>query len=832
MAASIKAGIAAVAGLGLALLIIMPLAATGPVISVQGSAANASPGQTATLWLELLNHTNQIRYNGQLTITLPAGFTYIPGSARITGEGWPISTADPISSGQTLGWGPYNLPAAGITAHNPFGIHTMMDSCSTAPALHLEGAKTLIGSGGYVTQLFYPVITTTTGPSQCAINFVQEAYARNLIPILRLQGARVGDIWQAPPPGPNNDYAEIAQAYARFVAGLPRRSANPLYIVVWNEPNLWIEWSNAPNATQYARFFVAVSNAIRGLGDARIRLVNGALAPADQHLSFLDKMLRVAGFSDAFDVWASHCYPYNHPAWYNSHTGTARYGTYAIDCYLEEQNVIKKYGRTGFKVILTETGYQLGENLYKFEGFPAITENNRADYMTSAFRDYWQNWPEVIAATPFELSDPAGAWDEFDWISPTYPFTPHLQYSRVAALPKPAGQVEPYGYQVTFRVNIDPAVAPGTYTLQLSGSEAGGNVATAGEVIAVTQAVSQTATYLPAISKSPGTSGPWYMETTAANADTTGAIIPTAFLTPAIGAQTAAENISLLPLPGPPLALALDSAAGLGAVLQQNGQVDAVDLATFALHPPIFAGQNPRLIAPGTPGSGQFFVALDAGVVKIDLPAGQVGAITPIKGRITGLVWDAARQRLLLADAANERLLALAGQPLQPVATAPLDEQPGQILLAAAANRLFALLPGAGQVIALDAATLTPVAHANVTGGPLLAAALVPAQNRLAVLNALTPHQRGLTIFDTQLNRQALVAGSELVPLQTTTTMATTPAGNLLVAEAGQMWQVAWPGLATQPIAPVSAGDMAADPQTGAIYLLDAAHPALVRISP
>jgi len=831
LAASIKVGIAAVAGLGLALLIIMPLAAAGPVISVRGSAASASPGQTATLRLELLNHTDQIRYNGQLTVTLPAGFSYVPGSARITGEGWPINTADPISSGQTLGWGPHNLPAAGITAHNLFGIHTMMDSCSTAPALHLEGAKTLIGSGGYVTQLFYPVITTTTGPSQCAINFVQEAYARNLIPILRLEGMRVGNIWQAPDPGPNNDYAEIAQAYARFVAGLPRRSANPLYIVVWNEPNLWIEWSSAPNAAQYARFFVAVSTAIRGLGDARIRLVNGALAPADQHLSFLDKMLRVAGFSNAFDVWASHCYPYNHPAWYNSHTGKARYGTYAIDCYLEEQNVIKKYGRTGFKFILTETGYQLGEDTYNFEGFSTITENNRADYMASAFRDYWPNWPEVIAATPFELSDPAGWWDKYDWISPTSPFTPHLQYSRVAALPKPAGQVEPYGYQVTFRVNIDPAVAPGTYTLQLSGSDAGGNVAAASEVITVTQAVSQTSTYLPAISKSPGTSGPWYMET-AANTDTAGAIIPTAFLTPAIGAQTAAENISVLPLASPPLALALDSAAGLGAVLQQNGLVDAVDLAAFALQPPIFVGQNPRLIALGAPGSGQFFVALDAGVVKIDLPAGQVGAITPIKGRITGLVWDDARQRLLLADAANERLLALASQPLQPVATAPLGEQPGQLLLDAAANRLFALLPGAGQVIALDAATLTPIARANVTGGPLLAAALAPAQNRLVVLNALTPRLRMLTVFDTQLNRQALIAGSELVPLQTATAVAATPAGSLLVAEASQVWQVIWPGLAAQPIAPVSAGDVAVNPQTGAIYLLDAVRPVLVRISP
>ena len=81
---------------------------------------------------------------------------------------------------------------------------------------------------------------------------------------------------------------------------LRRRNTNPLYIQLWNEPDLWIEWSNAPNARQYARFFVAVSNAIKQLGDPRIRVLNGALTPLKpDNRAFLEQMLRTPGLRTA-----------------------------------------------------------------------------------------------------------------------------------------------------------------------------------------------------------------------------------------------------------------------------------------------------------------------------------------------------------------------------------------------------------------------------------------------------------------------------------------------------------------------------------------------------
>jgi hypothetical protein len=487
-----------------------PVRADEPVLSVAGSASHTWTGGETTYSIQLLNHTDQIVYDGVLSITLPVGFIYVPGSTIALGEGWPLAQQEPVVHGQTVTWGPYHLPSAGITAHNPFGIHTMVDSCPGPPGLHLDGAKMLIGNGGYVTQLFYGLDTTTTGPSQAAINYVVEAYARNLIPILRLQGHFINGLWQAPDPGPDGDYSEIAQAYANFVAGLPRRNTNPLYITVWNEPNLGIEWSGAPNATHYARFFVAVSNAVRGLGDARIRLVNGAVVPSDGYIPFLNQLLAVRGFTTAFDVWASHCYPYNHPASYNNHQRTARYGEYAIDCYTHELALLNNYGRSGVKVMLTETGYELGNKIFDFEGFSAINESNRAAYIASALADYWSKWPEIVAVTPFELCDGSGHWAKFDWVYPYSPYPVHAQFNTVAALIKPMGKWQPYGYQITFRARAD--TPPGIYHSRLEGRERNGHTA-----LAVEAAPAQVFLpgqlrfiYLPLLKAVSSNSGPWY----------------------------------------------------------------------------------------------------------------------------------------------------------------------------------------------------------------------------------------------------------------------------------------------------------------------------------
>ncbi len=763
-----------------------------PVLSVSGTASDAYPGSETTYRIELLNHTDQIVYDGVITITLPAGFTYVPNSTIALGEGWPMESREPIIDGQSLAWGPYHLPAAGNKAHNPFGIHTMMHDCGNL-ALHLEGAKSLIGNGGYVTQLFYGLDATTTGPSQCAVNFVSEAYARNLIPILRLEGHFANGVWQAPDPGPDGDYSEVAQGFANFVAGLPRRDTNPLYIQVWNEPDLWIEWSGSPNAGRYARFFVAVSRAIRQLGDGRIRIINGALTPGNP--GFIDQMLQVPGFRDGFDAWSSHCYPYNHPAWYNNHAGTARYGTYAIDCYLQELAVIRRYGRSDVKVILTETGYELGSNTFGFEGFPPINETNRAGYITSAFADYWQNWPEVIAVTPFELSDISGHWHKFDWLFPTSPYLPHPQYDAVAALAKPDGGLEPYGYQIIFRVSVDPEVAPGIYTSQLAGSERDNSHVLDPEAVPVRihKPDALQFTYLPLILAPARRDGPWYFS--APESASPGAIVPSNFLKPAapdLASLTAiTTETAHIKLAGEPRGMAVTEETGLGAILLADGHVEIIDLSTMQSTGTIFAGANPHMISADAPGPAQVYVSLEDEVVLVDLQTRQVVNRWRSAGRWRGLGWDAATQRLFVADAEHERLLVLQDDLSQQLAEITLDAQPDQLLIDSEARQIFLSVPAIPEVMAIDADSLAVTGQASMAGGPILDLALDANQNRLYALSALAPGYRAITSWDSSNLRQLhLVAGVGDLPLHTASAIGITPTGQLLVSEATGLWQI------------------------------------------
>ncbi len=801
-------------GFSLALLFILlqalpPPSFATPILSVSGTGSSTSPGQETSYVLALLNHTDQIVYDGLLSATLALSFTYVPSSTIILGESGQISNQDPLINGQTLTWGPFHLPAAGTSVHNPRGIHTMMDSCDGIPALHLEGAKQLTGSGGYVTQLFYPLDSGTTGPSQCAINYVNEIYARNLIPIIRLQGYRVDGVWQAPGPGPTGNYAEIAQAYARYVAGLPLSGRSPLYIAVWNEPDLWIEWSGQPNANQYARFFVAVSQAIRQLGDPRIRIVNGALTPGN--MAFLEQMLQVPGFRDAFDVWASHCYPYNHPASYNIHTGSARYGTYAIDCYLEETARIQAYGRTNFKVILTETGYPLGDNTFGFEGYPPINESNRADYMAAAYRDYWENWPEIVAVTPFELTDPSGHWSAFDWVYPSPPYLPHAQYEAVQNLPSPAEELEPYGYQVIFRARVATDVLVSTvHTLQLSGSDRAGHVVSATNVAPVTilDAATLQSIYLPLIIKSLGNSGPWYVSmdqpassnpslgNPSAGNTSVGAIVPDHILqttTQASSNNLMAQNqSSTLILAGQPQALTLPESTGLAAVILSNGFLQIINLTTQQSLDPIRIGNNPQAIVNGPPGRAQVYVSLINELVQVDLRKQQILNRQTGLGRVRGLAWDPVTKRLLVAAAEQEQLLVFNADLSQQVATYPLDHQPDQLILDKLNRKLYLSFPGVSQIGVFDADTFEPIAQTSLVGGPLLDMAFAAKSERLYVLHVLAPNYHGITLLDPlNLKQIALLTGSAQAPLQSATAITIDPQGNLILAEGNSIRQIA-----------------------------------------
>jgi hypothetical protein len=799
-------------------LVAAPAAAQEPpTISVTGSGGLVEPGGEVTYHLRLLNWTDQIIPGGVISHTLPAGFHYLSGSTQVTVGGWPITHTEPISQAGTLTWGPVRLPAAGHTAHNPFGVHTFVqDMCLTAFIdFQLDQALAMAGSGGYVTQLFYCITPETSGPDPCAVYFVNAAYDRNLVPILRLQGTwnPVG-FWEKPQPGPAGDYAPVADAFARYVAGLPRRNTQPLYVTIWNEPDLWVEWSGAPNAQEYGRFFVAVSKAIRRLNDPRIRILNGAVTPANT--TFIRRLLAVPGFVSAFDAWASHCYPYNHPPWYNIHQRTARYGNTVIDCYIEERDVIALYGgRTGLKFVLTETGQGLGDNLYAFEGFPPINEANRSGYMASAFRDYWRTWSEVIAVTPFELGDPWSGWDWLDWVDYrvgldpfSFAYTSHPQYEAVAALAEPRGATLPHGVEVTFRARVTDDVLPGVYTSRLAGSALGASVVLS--QAAPVQVVEHVArTYLPVIAGG-WTGGVWTMgepsappvlglldsdESTGLRAWDDGAIVPTHFLAGGGALRDTASRIvrlQSLDLGGAePTCLVLDGRGAYAYVGLAGGELAVFDADRLAFEGHVSLGGNLLALAPG-PATGLVYVALDSGeLLMVDAGRAAVIGRAVGLGRPISLLYNPERGDVLVADAGTGRLVRLRQDLGAQLSILALDDLPGQVLLDTAARRLYVMLPGAGRVLALHADTLQPLAQVRLAGGPLVHMALDAAGGRLYVLSALSPHYRGIAVLGADdLSPLALVAGSPDLPLEQAAALALSSDGALMVAERKRVYLV------------------------------------------
>lgn len=449
-----------------------------------------------------ISGTNNGNSNGndfKINFTLPQGFTYRAGTTQIYINDTRVSSANPTISGRTLTFTPGVIPSRRTDSY--FGINTFVqDKCDDERYRNwqLDRTYSLVGWHAYVKQLFHGIHTGTNGPKQCWVDFVNAAYDRGLQPVIRLAGVHRGDYWEKP-----GDVNGMANAFKRVVQGLPRRNGLKLYIQIWNEPNLNIEWGGQANAAEFGQFFVAASNAIRSLNDSRIVILSAPLAPGGNisPVNFNNQLFKaVPAALWAWDLYAVHPYPSNHPPEYNVHRGTATYPQMTIDSYMAEVENLAAWGRRGVRVFLSETGYDLWNNTYGWEGFPAVSEWNRADYMVRAYRDYWKGWAEIVGVAPYQLSDPTNAWAKWNWIEgngSSYG-DPRPQFERVRdnvdkSNPYVASRVE-----IVFQANTSNV--SGVHHAELGATIANGGVSGTGSTAPVTirdGAPTPTPTYTP-----------------------------------------------------------------------------------------------------------------------------------------------------------------------------------------------------------------------------------------------------------------------------------------------------------------------------------------------
>ena len=742
-----------------------PLTMLSDVSITAQSSSPVEVGGLVTYTITLSNSGLEELLDVAVTDKLPEGFTYVPGSTTVQIDEQVISKDDPTISGRDLTWGLFTVLSAIQVSDNPYGIHTyVQDLClDEYTDFQLDKALDLVGAGGHVKQLLYPVTNSTSGPQQCWVEFVNGAYERDLVPIVRIQGEWGGSYWIKPQADAPGDYTSIAEAYKRVVQGLPLRDGHTLYVEVWNEPNLPVEWSESPSAWEYGHFFIDVAAAIHSLGDSRIKVLNGGLTPGNS--SFTRQLVSVPGFVDSFDLWATHCYPHNHPPEYNLHQGTATYPQFAIDSYLLELDVLTYYGgRSNVQVILTETGHALYENTFGFEGYPPISESNRADYMVRAFQNYWLSWPEVVAVTPFELVDPYGTTWYMDWLYPTTDM-PHEQYSAVEALPKPGPTVVPG--TLTIASQAQASDVAGVYYSDVSAVASKVVVAAVNGAAEVRVVARPQQVYLPLVTRLTSPISP----------STTAATGPVSEVEPISTWQPLASSIILSPslqtmnklsqvetpqlvdsisVDVGPRGIAIDSLAQRAYVTTEGG-LTIIDLGESQLVATVPLGADPQGVAVN-PSTGRVYVALsdtaqqcrEGSLSVVDGLEGRVLAVVTRLKRPRGVAVNPTTNRVYVTDTGADRLVVMDGTNNETLVSLPVGSYPDAIAVDLEANRIYVANAGDGSLWILDGTNHELIASVKVAEGPVLGMAVNQDTGYVYIVHTLVPGRHGLTVIDAQ----------------------------------------------------------------------------------
>lgn len=136
---------------------------------------------------------------------------------------------------------------------------------------------------------------------------------------------------------------------------------------------------------------------------------------------------------DVVDFWGCHPYGANHPPEKEPAETTLR-------SYELTAAVLKKHGVDPIRIMATETGYELEiGDVGKNPAYPPIREDNRAEYMARAFRDYYEPDQRLEVVAPFMLWDLVWHnWDGWDYMN--HDGTPKPIYYASMREPKPPGR--------------------------------------------------------------------------------------------------------------------------------------------------------------------------------------------------------------------------------------------------------------------------------------------------------------------------------------------------------------------------------------------------------
>jgi len=179
--------------------------------------------------------------------------------------------------------------------------------------------------------------------------------------------------------------------FARFTAAFAARYRDEVAgIIVWNEPNLGIEWGNRPvDPVAYTDLLRVIYRAVKE-ANPQMPVLGGALAPTLEpedsgsgmnDLRFLERMYE-AGAAEFFDVLAAHTYGFTRPTGDEPSADTINFRRVELI-----RAIMERHGDGDKPVIITESGWS-DDPRWSY----GVRPGQRIAYTLAAF-DLVESWP-------------------------------------------------------------------------------------------------------------------------------------------------------------------------------------------------------------------------------------------------------------------------------------------------------------------------------------------------------------------------------------------------------------------------------------------------------
>lgn len=256
--------------------------------------------------------------------------------------------------------------------------------------------------------------------------------------------ARLGFVPQwARPKGSTPSYLDAAHFddFAHYAAEFVRHYRGKVgYVIVWNEPNLSLEWGYRPvDPVAYTDLLCRTYRAIKEVAP-EVQVLGGALAPTlappgsewgMNDVAYLQAMYD-AGAASCFDILAVHAYGWTFPP---DAPPAADAINFSRTVLLREVMVRNRDAQK--KVMITEGGWNDHPRWTK-----AVRPMQRVVYTLQAYEMVWKSWDWAVAFCPWAFRYPRAAHSYQDYFTfVTVDFVPKPIYVAVQAYAR--GEIRP-----------------------------------------------------------------------------------------------------------------------------------------------------------------------------------------------------------------------------------------------------------------------------------------------------------------------------------------------------------------------------------------------------